>query len=190
MREDGEQGANSYEIYSDQIDNPSLRDDLRRNFRDDRSAGGGDWGGWRVRIYPLPGTERFGRTGFYLHGGYWDGSAGCIDFAGGIFGNNKLLRDCSLIQTALGNIESKLALPVLTKLVHTKSEPDYIRCDALAAIAMIDQQNGLRVASEVNGEGPECLSDAAEHLQRDYAGWVASNGLRRTYFQALLGRHS
>ncbi len=46
-----------------------------------------------MRICPLPGTKRFGRTGFYLHGGYWDGSAGCIDIGGGIFGNDKLLED-------------------------------------------------------------------------------------------------
>ena len=83
----------NYEIYPSRIDNPSLMNDLRRNFRDGRSQGGGDWGDWRVRIYPLPGTKRFGRTGFYLHGGWWDGSAGCIDIGGGIFGNDKLLKD-------------------------------------------------------------------------------------------------
>ena len=83
----------NYEIYPSRIDNPSLMNDLRRNFRDERSQGGGDWGDWRVRIYPMPGTNRFGRTGFYLHGGWWDGSAGCIDIGGGIFGNDKLLRD-------------------------------------------------------------------------------------------------
>jgi RHS repeat-associated protein len=82
-----------YEIYPSQIDNPGFWDDFRRNFRDERSEGGGDWGDWRVRIYPLPGTQRFGRTGFYLHGGYWDGSAGCIDIGGGVFGHDKLLED-------------------------------------------------------------------------------------------------
>lgn len=82
-----------YEIYPKEIDDPSLMDDLRRNFRTERAQGGGDWGDWRARIYPLPGTKRYGRTGFYLHGGYWDGSAGCIDFGGGVFGNNKLLKD-------------------------------------------------------------------------------------------------
>jgi RHS repeat-associated protein len=82
-----------YEIYPSQIDNPSFWRDFRRNFRDERHEGGGDWGDWRVRIYPLPGTERFGRTGFYLHGGYWDGSAGCIDIGGGVFGHDKLLED-------------------------------------------------------------------------------------------------
>jgi hypothetical protein len=82
-----------YEIYPSRIDNPSKMDDFRRNFRDERSQGGGDWGDWRVRIYPLPGTERFGRTGFYLHGGWRGGSAGCIDIGGYFWGNNKLLKD-------------------------------------------------------------------------------------------------
>lgn len=82
-----------YEIYPSRIDNPSFWADLRRNFTDEHSQGGGDWGDWRARIYPLPGTKRFGRTGFYMHGGYWDGSAGCIDIGGGIFGNDKLLND-------------------------------------------------------------------------------------------------
>jgi hypothetical protein len=83
----------SYYIDPTQIDNPPLLDDLRRNFRTPRSRGGGDWGDWRVRIYPYPGTQRFGRTGFYLHGGYFDGSAGCIDIGGGIFGDDRLLDD-------------------------------------------------------------------------------------------------
>jgi RHS repeat-associated protein len=83
----------SYYIDPNQIDNPPLLDDLRRNFRTPRSQGGGDWGDWRVRIYPNPGTQRFGRTGFYLHGGYFDGSAGCIDIGGGIFGDDRLLKD-------------------------------------------------------------------------------------------------
>ncbi|PWF49149.1 DUF2778 domain-containing protein [Massilia glaciei] len=83
----------AYEIIPSQIDDPSLIADLRRNFRDTPAEGGGDWGDWRARIYPLPGTNRFFRTGFYLHGGYLDGSAGCIDIGGGIFGNNKLLKD-------------------------------------------------------------------------------------------------
>jgi hypothetical protein len=56
----------------------------------------GDWGNWRVRITPIPGTNTFGRSGFYLHGGLFPGSAGCIDVGGGLFGNantDQLLRD-------------------------------------------------------------------------------------------------
>jgi len=82
-----------YYINSNEIDNPSFGDDFIRNFRTPRNLGGGDWGDWRVRIYPRPSTVRKGRTGFYLHGGYWDGSAGCIDFGGLWWGNDKLLND-------------------------------------------------------------------------------------------------
>ena len=83
----------NYYIDSTQIDNPSLSGDFERNFLTPSSDGGGDWGDWRVRIYPRPKTERFGRTGFYLHGGFFDGSAGCIDFGGGLLGNDLLLND-------------------------------------------------------------------------------------------------
>lgn len=89
---------------------------------------------------------------------------------------------------ALGNLGSKAALPVLEKLARAKSEVDYIRCDALAAIGMIDHQEGLRVANSVKGDELECLSEIAG--DKDYVQWLKSNAQRRTYFQALLGRHS
>jgi hypothetical protein len=91
---------------------------------------------------------------------------------------------------ALGNLGSKSALSVLEKLAGTKSEDSYIRCDALVAIGMIDQQEGLRVANGVKGDGLECLSDIADNLDRNYAQWLEMSAPRRTYFQALLGRHS
>jgi hypothetical protein len=56
----------------------------------------GDWGDWRVPLVPLPGTETFGRDGFFLHGGSMAGSKGCIDVGGGDSGNedtDRLLRD-------------------------------------------------------------------------------------------------
>jgi len=56
----------------------------------------GDWGSWRVPLHPLPATNVMGRSGFFLHGGQIPGSAGCIDFGGGIFGNSltdELLQD-------------------------------------------------------------------------------------------------
>jgi hypothetical protein len=39
----------------------------------------GDWGDYRVRLYPVEGTDTHGRTNFFLHGGEKPGSAGCID---------------------------------------------------------------------------------------------------------------
>ena len=90
-RNEGPLPRGKYYINKNEIDNPSFEDDFERNFRTPRELGGGDWGDWRVRIYPRPSTERKGRTGFYLHGGYIDGSAGCIDFGGLWWGNDKLL---------------------------------------------------------------------------------------------------
>jgi RHS repeat-associated protein len=73
-----------YQIDAQNMSDPSLPWDILR-------TGGGfgaDWGDWRIRIDPLPGTNTFGRDGFYLHGGRLPGSAGCIDIGGGIFGND------------------------------------------------------------------------------------------------------
>jgi RHS repeat-associated protein len=46
-----------------------------------------DWGNWRVSLHPRPGTDTHGRSGFFLHGGSWPGSAGCIDVGGGFWGS-------------------------------------------------------------------------------------------------------
>ncbi|WP_162629258.1 DUF2778 domain-containing protein [Moritella yayanosii] len=43
----------------------------------------GDWGDWRIRLYPEKNTKTFGRDGFFIHGGDINGSAGCIDIGGG-----------------------------------------------------------------------------------------------------------
>lgn len=37
------------------------------------------WGRRRVGLRPLPGTVLHGRSGFTIHGGWFPGSAGCID---------------------------------------------------------------------------------------------------------------
>jgi hypothetical protein len=39
----------------------------------------GDWGEYRVPMYPTQGTDTYGRTNFFLHGGEKPGSAGCVD---------------------------------------------------------------------------------------------------------------
>ncbi len=39
----------------------------------------GDWGDYGVPLKSKPGTETFGRDGFFIHGGDEPGSAGCID---------------------------------------------------------------------------------------------------------------
>jgi hypothetical protein len=90
---------------------------------------------------------------------------------------------------ALGNLQSDTALPILKTLAGSKSEIDYIRCDALTAIAMIDREESLRLANHIAQDEPRCLGEIADGLKRDYDAWIESNAPRRTYLQALLGRH-
>ncbi|HEU5136439.1 MAG TPA: hypothetical protein VFU13_14915 [Steroidobacteraceae bacterium] len=90
---------------------------------------------------------------------------------------------------ALGNLESEAALPILKTLANSKSEIDYIRCDALTAIAMIEREESLRIANQTVQDDPKCLGEIADGLKRDYDAWIKSNAPRRTYLQALFGRH-
>lgn len=42
-----------------------------------------DWGDYRAPLHPNPGTNTYGRSGFFLHGGYKRlGSEGCIKVSG------------------------------------------------------------------------------------------------------------
>ncbi|WP_186456793.1 RHS repeat-associated core domain-containing protein [Sphingomonas suaedae] len=85
-----------YHIKSSEISNPSRVRDVVRNSN-------GDWGDWRVRLhrqaersYPQSQIWPVTRDGFFLHGGSLEGSAGCIDIGGGLFGDsmtNMLLQD-------------------------------------------------------------------------------------------------
>lgn len=40
------------------------------------------WGGNRITIHIFPGTQTYGRGGFFIHGGTHAGSAGCINLHG------------------------------------------------------------------------------------------------------------
>jgi len=47
-------------------------------------------------LNPNNGTQTHGRSGFFLHGGQFPGSAGCIDIGGGLHGDentNRVLND-------------------------------------------------------------------------------------------------
>jgi hypothetical protein len=57
------------------------------------NAGNGDWGDFNVRLKPV--TYKGSRHSFYLHGGSYPGSAGCIDVNAGI----KYVRSLTLSQT-------------------------------------------------------------------------------------------
>lgn len=42
------------------------------------------WGDYRLTIHPFTTTATFGRGGFFIHGGKYWGSAGCIDLTSGM----------------------------------------------------------------------------------------------------------
>ncbi|MEI8573349.1 DUF2778 domain-containing protein [Methylomonas sp. LW13] len=84
--------SGNYTLNAQDISNPNAIGDLIRNL----PGVGADWGDWRGPLTPNRGTNTFGRSGFFLHGGSIKGSAGCVDVGGGVFGNsstNQLLND-------------------------------------------------------------------------------------------------
>ena len=87
---------------------------------------------------------------------------------------------------ALGNIGNRAALRVLQRILGSRAEPDYIRCDALTSIALIDRPAGLQAANTYGQDG-ECLTELHEDLNHRYDAWRDS--VKRTYIDALLGRH-
>ena len=95
QRNEGPIPHGSYTADIAQLSNPGLLNDLGRNYLV------GDWGDWRVPLIPAPGTNALDKTGvsrsrFFLHGGSFVGSAGCIDIGGAILGSrvtDRVLRD-------------------------------------------------------------------------------------------------
>ena len=86
-----------YVINVSEMSDPGPLHDLLRQFR-------GDWGDWRVPLRPEQGNNTR-RSGFFIHGGIFPGSAGCIDIGGGIWGNaltNQLRND--LLADPDGNV--------------------------------------------------------------------------------------
>jgi RHS repeat-associated protein len=90
----------SYTINVDKLSNPGLLVKIWRNMPKFVNKYGGDWGSWLVPLSRTEGNPACAnRSGFYLHGGMFDGSAGCIDIGGGIAGNettNKVVTDLIL----------------------------------------------------------------------------------------------
>lgn len=78
----------TYKVAIDELSNPGKLKDKLRNYL-------GDWGDWRVPLYPIT-VVKTTRENFFLHGGSKPGSAGCIDIGGGLTGNkttNRVLED-------------------------------------------------------------------------------------------------
>lgn len=56
-----------------------IKDEQNHEFSDNTDSSRVAWGSHRWRLNPKKGTDTFGRTSFYLHGGSTPGSIGCID---------------------------------------------------------------------------------------------------------------
>ncbi|MGY5677571.1 tlde1 domain-containing protein [Vibrio cincinnatiensis] len=90
-----------YYLKPRELSNPNAIGDLIRTYRPDNP---GDWGDWRIRIHAKPTTKTWGRDKFFIHGGSFDGSSGCIDIGGGLWGNAQTDRLASLISASKVNI--------------------------------------------------------------------------------------
>lgn len=73
-----------YYIRPSELSDPNVVMDVARSLRSMA-----DWGDFRARLYPRLKTETYGRDNFFIHGGMFSGSAGCIDVGGGMFGSNR-----------------------------------------------------------------------------------------------------
>ncbi|QTA83823.1 RHS and YD repeat-containing protein [Desulfonema limicola] len=73
-----------WEIKVEDLSDPGLLRDLARN----NPINGGDWGDWRVPLRPLFDSDEFDseedKEKYFIHGGIFPGSAGCIDVGGSI----------------------------------------------------------------------------------------------------------
>ncbi|MDY6943524.1 MAG: DUF2778 domain-containing protein [Pseudomonadota bacterium] len=86
--------AGRYYLYKSEINDPNFLWDAIRNITI------GDWGDWRVPLHSGNSTLTYGRDGFFLHGGMFEGSAGCIDIGGGWFGDTNTNRVLKSIRTS------------------------------------------------------------------------------------------
>lgn len=95
-----------YVAKPEELNDPGLPHGTARNVLQ------GDWGDWRVRLHPKEGEEfeLYGRDNFFIHGGAFSGSAGCIDIGGGWYGN----RQTDMLRTII-LMSSK---PVLVEVVE------------------------------------------------------------------------
>ncbi len=98
---------------------------------------------------------------------------------------------------ALGNIGDHSAIPVLADIALDTAEVDYIRCDCVQAIAMIDWEEGTRVASLIAGGSTQsgntssnCLLRVTrEIIEGDQVEWLANLGMVRSLADARVRRH-
>jgi len=84
----------------------------------------------------------------------------------------------------LGNGSYEQSLPVLKQIMTDDSEEAHFRATALIAVFQIDEELGRRFAQE-NKDKADDLGEAARDILESKE-YLRS---RRTYFDALIGRH-
>ncbi len=103
-RDEGPIPPGDYTIDSSKVNDSPFWKDLGRTMKS------GDYGDFLVPLEPSESNETFGRDGFYLHGGRWEGSKGCIDVGGGIFGDD---RTNGLVEDLMGDADGTVEVKVL-----------------------------------------------------------------------------
>ena len=93
----------TYSLLSAELSDPNFLVDLLR-LGANLPSGLSDWGDWRAPLSPMAGTNTYGRSGFFLHGGLFPGSAGCIDVGRGLFGNTQTNQLQRMITSAPGGV--------------------------------------------------------------------------------------
>ncbi len=99
---------------------------------------------------------------------------------------------------ALGNIGDRRAIPSLTEIALDVSEVEYVRCDCVQAIALIDWEEGTRVASLIAGNSNHAESGSFSCLARvtrgivegDQEDWLSNLGMVRSLEDAKARRHN
>jgi hypothetical protein len=97
----------TYNIFPKELSDSAIVGDILRQVK-------GDWGDWRVRLHPTSSLKTIdgkiiNRDNFFLHGGWQEGSAGCIDIGGGISGN----KNTNMIKDIILNSESDILVEVI-----------------------------------------------------------------------------
>ncbi|GIF96882.1 L,D-transpeptidase [Catellatospora citrea] len=124
----------------------------------------GDWGEWRVPLTPATDTDTHDRDGFFLHGGRYPGSAGCIDVGEHISDVQRLLN------RAEGPIE--MAVNYHATLAGSPAE------QALGGELRAAERNG-QAQCDPDDAAQRAADDAAQRAADDAAQRAADDAAQR-----------
>jgi hypothetical protein len=163
--------AGAYYIIPTQLDDPNYFGDVMRRTK-------GDWGDFRIQMYPQAGTDTKGRTNMFIHGGSNLGSAGCIDIGGGLLGDkdSDMLKELIKKHVKQGAIRVDVINGEITEEHKNKSmqviEPKNLRSDALKLYDELGSKE-INQANKINKFGfsqaslDECKKLASEAFSKE-----------------------